>query len=84
MRKATTTQVARKCEIERSTLKIFGCAICGKLCRGPGHSAWPTTVHGGICCDSCKEDLPAPAPLEECFKAWGIEWATSKLQAGSA
>jgi hypothetical protein len=60
MRKATKTQVARKGEIERRTPKIFGCAICSRLCGGSGHSAWPI-FPDGICCDTCKESLPAPA-----------------------
>lgn len=65
-------------------LKIFVCAICGNSCRGTGHSAWPT-VPDGICCDSCYEQYGArPAPLEECFKAWGMEWATRIVQAGGA
>jgi hypothetical protein len=69
---------------ERSTLRIFGCAICGKSCRGSGHSAWPI-VPDGICCDKCNEDyIPAPAPLEECFRAWGWEHLWRKLQAGGA
>jgi hypothetical protein len=76
MRKATKTQVARKREIERRTPKIFGCAICGRLCGGSGHSAWPI-FPDGICCDTCKENLPAPGPLDKCFKASGAEWARS-------
>ena len=48
---------------------------------GSGHSAWPI-IPDGICCDACKEDLPVPAPLDECFKGVGMEWATRILQEG--
>jgi hypothetical protein len=81
MHKAAKAQVAGKSDIERSKPRIFGCAICSRLCGGSGHSVWPI-IPDGICCDVCKEDLPVPAPLDECFKAWGMEWATRILQEG--
>jgi hypothetical protein len=80
MREATKVQAARKREIERSNPKIFSCVICARLCGGLGHSPWPI-FPDGICCDTCKENLPAPAPPDECFKARGMEWATCILQA---
>jgi hypothetical protein len=83
MCKVTKAQAPRKAEIERSTPKIFGCTICGRLCGGSSHSAWPIFPNG-ICCDTCKETLPAPGPLDECFKASGKEWATRIPRAGGA
>jgi hypothetical protein len=84
MRRATKALAAHKVEIERSTPKIFGCAICGRLCAGSGHSAWPI-FPDGVCCDSCYEQYVArPAPLRECLKAWGMEWELRIPQSGGA
>jgi hypothetical protein len=67
MRNATKAPVARKRENERrDQFKIFGCAICRKSSFGFGNSAWP--VAGGTCCNTCNEEVVAPARWEEWFK----------------
>jgi hypothetical protein len=44
-------QVADRRDIGRSKPRIFGRAICSRLCGGSGHSAWPI-ICDGICCDA--------------------------------